>query len=154
MYRNHWSHAGRPERSASPARPGNRRAATRRPRWLCQRDAAAARAFYCDALGGRQLWRARHCDVRPLQFLVAGTIIEVCPDLGSAVPHVVLTVDDPDLWAQRCWNSGFTVRVLDDETGRAPVSVIDPFGRRVDLVTRASSATVTNSGIEAHKEAS
>src|SRR6185295_4282494 len=65
-------------------------------------------------------------------------IIEGNPSLEGSTAPIVLEVDDPDSVAQRCWDAGLTVRVHQDETGRAPVSVIDPFGRRVDLVPRAT----------------
>jgi hypothetical protein len=58
----------------------------------------------------------------------------------SAVP-IQLEVDDPDSVAQRCWDAGLTVRLRHDEMGRASMSVIDPFGRQVDLVPRTTRTT-------------
>ena len=94
-----------------------------------------ARAFYCDILEGRQVWdgeRERRAD---LSFIVEGTRIDVggrgSGDDGEAV---VLSVANPDALAERCWDAGYSVRVADEATGEAALSVIDPFGRRIDLV--------------------
>ena len=93
-----------------------------------------ARAFYCDVLQGRQV-RAADRDAS-LSFIVEGTRIDV--DTGTAVDRepVALSVLDPDAVAERCWDAGYSVQVVDDATGGrdAAVSVIDPFGRRIDLV--------------------
>jgi len=102
-------------------------------------DVEAARAFYGDALLGRQLRRPARCGTTTgLWFLISGNTVEVRTGNGGAAAPVVIDVDDPDLLAQRCWDAGFTVRVGEDETGRAPVSVIDPFGRRLDLMPKAA----------------
>ena len=102
-------------------------------------DVEAARAFYGDALRGRQLRLPARCGTTPgLWFLIGGNIVEVRIGKGSGAEPIVIAVDDPDLLAQRCWDAGFTVRVGEDETGRAPVSVIDPFGRRLDLMPKAA----------------
>ena len=69
-------------------------------------------------------------------------IIEGSSSLEGSTAPIILEVDDPDSVAQRCWDAGLTVRVHQDETGRAPVSVIDPFGRRVDLVPRATPTRI------------
>ena len=110
---------------------------SRTRRLIAPSDASAARAFYCDALEGQQVWRVGGMGRRgTLSFLVAGALIEVGgAALGRGAP-VVLDVDDPDELAQRCWDAGFTVRMHQDPTGRAPVSVFDPFGRRIDLAPR------------------
>ena len=105
-------------------------------------DASVARAFYRDALGGHQVWPAGPMGARGrVWFLVAGALIEVGgAAVGRSAP-VVLDVDDPDELAQRCWDAGFTVRMHQDPTGRAPVSVFDPFDRRIDLApVQAASA--------------
>jgi len=69
-------------------------------------------------------------------------IIDGNPRLEASTAPIVLEVDDPDSVAQRCWDAGLTVRLHQDETGRAPVSVIDSFGRRVDLVPRAAPTRI------------
>jgi catechol 2,3-dioxygenase-like lactoylglutathione lyase family enzyme len=138
MCRIHWSRPSTTRRVGGKVLRLNGRTSSPRPRAISPSDAAAARAFYCDALRGRQVGLApRRSTVGSLWFLVAGTIVEVRTDRGSAAAPIALDVDDPDLLAQRCWDAGFTVRVRQDEAGRAPVSVIDPFGRRVDLAPRA-----------------
>jgi hypothetical protein len=110
-------------------------------------DVEAARAFYGDALRGRQLrLPARRGMTTGLWFLVGGNIVEVRTANGGAAASIVIDVDDPDLLAQRCWDAGFTVRVGEDETGRAPVSVIDPFGRRVDLMPKAALSERLSAG--------
>lgn len=132
MYRIHRSRPSKTRMLGRRARRGNVGGAA--PPAISPGDVSAARALYCDALGGRQLWRApRWNTVGTLRFLVAGTVVEVRSDFGSAETPITLHVGDPDLLAQRCWDAGFTVRVNQDETERAPVSVIDPFGRRIDL---------------------
>jgi hypothetical protein len=100
----------------------------------------AARLFYQRALQGRRVWPARQTAGESLWFLVAGSLIEVRGGLGGMAP-VVIDVEDPDALAQRCWDAGFTVRVNRDTAGSAPVSVFDPFGRRVDLAPREPALT-------------
>lgn len=102
-------------------------------------SARAARAFYRQALRGRPLRpTGRNSTAETLAFAVGDTIIEVDPTLGAAAAPLRLEVDDPHTIAERCWNAGFTVRLGQDETGHAPLSVIDPFGRRVDLVPQTA----------------
>ena len=109
---------------------------SRKRRVIAPSDASAARAFYCDALEGQQVWPAGRLGRRgTLWFLVAGAFIEVVGAAGRSAP-VILDVDAPDELAQRCWDAGFTVRMHQDPTGRASVSVFDPFGRRIDLAPR------------------
>lgn len=105
-------------------------------------EASAARAFYCDVLRGREVRPAARVAMRgSLRFLVAGALVEVSARRGRSMAPIVLQIRDPDALAERCWDAGFTVRVNPDSTGRAPVSVFDPFGRRVDLALRASKAS-------------
>jgi len=119
----------------------------RRAQSAAPSDVGAARAFYGKALRGRQLrLPARRGTTTGLWFLVAGNIVEVRTANGGASAPIVIDVDDPDLLAQRCWDAGFTVRVGADETGRAPVSVIDPFGRRVDLMSKAALSERLSAG--------
>lgn len=100
-------------------------------------EVAAVRLFYTEVLGGRQVWPTRHTNAAGrLWFLVGATLLEASADDVDAPPPVVLTVDAPDQVAERCWDAGFLVHVHDDATGRAPVSVVDPLGRRIDLAPR------------------
>lgn len=58
----------------------------------------------------------------------------------------VLAVEDPEELAARCWNAGLTVMVHSD-AGTTTLSVIDPTGRRIDLVREtqaADAAAATN----------
>ena len=104
--------------------------------------ATRARKFYRHALRGRPIESVERANVHEtLWFVVGGKIVEVNPERGRFAAPIMLEVDDPDSVAQRCWDAGFTVRVQQDETGRAPVSVIDPFGRRVDLAPLADTSS-------------
>jgi hypothetical protein len=116
---------------------------SRKRRAIAPVDAGAARAFYRDALQGQQVWPIGRMGRRgTLWFLVAGAFIEVAGGaIGRSAP-VVLDVEDPDDLAQRCWDAGFTVRMHQDATGRAAVSVFDPFGRRIDLAPRECALSV------------
>ena len=99
-------------------------------------QASVARAFYCDVLRGRQLWdEAREHDGN-LSFIVNGTRIDFGASAASDREPVVVHVPDPAAVAERCWDAGYSVRVErdDESTAEATVSVIDPFGRRIDLV--------------------
>ena len=91
-----------------------------------------ARAFYCDVLNGRQVWDSERTG--SLSFIVAGTRIDVSPGAAVDSEPVVLSVDNPDALAERCWDAGYSVRVEHGRAGDATMSVIDPFGRRIDLV--------------------
>lgn len=101
-----------------------------------EREIAAARTFYCEALGGRQVRPAglAGTDGGSLWFHVNGALVEAGSALHGPHTRVALSADDPALLAERCWDAGFEVRVHDDATGRTLFSVIDPFGRRIDLI--------------------
>ncbi len=119
--------------AAMPALP----LGTTTPRTYAPNEADAARTFYCDALRGRQVWPTGRADTRGrLWFLVGGTLVEVGPALRSAAAPLELDVDDPFEVAERCWDAGFSVLVNGDGADGAPVSVLDPFGRRIDLTPR------------------
>jgi len=108
--------------------------------------AELVRTFYEDVLGGRRVWPARRTDTASgLWFRVGSTFLEARAADGEVLPPIVLEVDAPEAVAERCWDAGFTVRVNQDSTGRAPVSVFDPFGRRVDLAPRESTLNVYRS---------
>ena len=90
-----------------------------------------ARAFYCDVLNGRQVWDSER--IGSLSFIVEGTRIDVNTSAVDDSEPVILSVDNPDGLAERCWDAGYSVRVEHDATGMT-MSVIDPFGRRIELV--------------------
>lgn len=138
MYRLYGLRPRRAELGERATRSFRERKGPRRSSALSAEHMRSARVFYGEMLGGR--W------IRPpivesgafcgSWFAVGGVRVEARADLGSRAAPILLHVDDPDALAQRCWDAGFTVRVRQDETGRAPVSVIDPFGRRIDLAPR------------------
>jgi len=148
MYRIRSGSPNRLRKVGGTARQPNVSGSRRPELALSASEMRAARTFYRRVLRGRPV---PTLSGRPLAFLVGDTIIEVRPDLGAAAPPISITVDDPDANAQRCWDAGFTVRVGEDDTGRSPISVIDPFGRRLDLTP---SISTTGTAHAADKEAS
>jgi hypothetical protein len=55
--------------------------------------------------------------------------------LGSAVKdRVKLVVEDVDAIAERCWDSGLTVRVC-GPANASTIVVIDPFGVEMELIS-------------------
>ncbi len=95
-------------------------------------QARVAREFYADVLQGTQVWDSERAGT--LAFIVAGTRIDVSTSTAADREPVVLAVGDPDALAERCWDAGYSVQVSNEATGDGTVSVIDPFGRRIDLV--------------------
>ena len=91
-----------------------------------------AQAFYCDVLHGRQVWDSERAG--SLSFIVQGTRIDVSMSASADSEPVVLSVGNPDALAERCWDAGYSVRVGHDGPDGTTISVIDPFGRRVELV--------------------
>lgn len=91
-----------------------------------------AQAFYCDVLHGRQVWDAE-CGGK-LSFIVEGTRIDVSTSVAPDSEPLVLSVGDPEALAERCWDAGYSVRVGHEAPDDATVSVMDPFGRRIELV--------------------
>jgi hypothetical protein len=89
-----------------------------------------ARAFYCDALQGRQVWDSERAG--SLSCIVEGARIDVSTSAASDREPVVLSVANPGALAERCWDAGYRLRVDHDETG-VTLSVFDPFGRRIEL---------------------
>ncbi|HTJ22965.1 MAG TPA: hypothetical protein VL383_11255 [Gemmatimonadaceae bacterium] len=80
---------------------------------------------------GRQVWDSEGAS--GLSFIVQGARIDVSTSAAVDREPVVLPVDNPDVLAERCWDAGYSVRVEHDAT-RTTLSVIDPFGRQIDLV--------------------
>lgn len=91
-----------------------------------------AQAFYCDVLRGRQVWDSERAGT--LSFIVHGTRIDVVTNARADGEPVVLSVGDPEALAERCWDAGYSVRVGHETEAAPTVSVIDPFGRRIELV--------------------
>jgi catechol 2,3-dioxygenase-like lactoylglutathione lyase family enzyme len=100
--------------------------------------------FYEEVLRGRQVWETDGPSAdAALWFLVGTTLVEVCTVPGDERPPITLVVDEPDDCAARCWDAGFSVRVYDDANGRAVLSVVDPFGRRIVLARREPRRAVS-----------
>ena len=116
----------------STARRHNGRLSARRESLIAIDTTRIARAFYCDVLGGRQVWDSE-C-FGNLSFIVENARIDVRSRVAGSGEPVVLTVSNPEHLAERCWDAGYSVRVDHDATGDATMSVIDPFGRRLELV--------------------
>jgi catechol 2,3-dioxygenase-like lactoylglutathione lyase family enzyme len=97
---------------------------------------AKARAFYCDALGGRQLRRMRSGNGGGmLRFRVGGELVTTGP--GVAEDRITLVADDAAALAERCWDLGFEVRVREPED-ITTIVVIDPFGLELEVISSGS----------------
>ena len=106
----------------------------REPAVLTEHGLAAARVFYMDLLQGTLVCAARrHTDHARLWFRVYDGLIETGPGIHEEDP-VLLHVDDPLGVAERCWDAGFSVRLLERPFGDATIAVTDPFGRQIELV--------------------
>lgn len=92
----------------------------------------AARSFYQELLGGRQVWPTGRRAIGRLYFLFDRSLVEVGP-ARSDVEMLELGVDSPYDVAARCWDAGYTVRLLEQP---GAIAVIDPFGRAVVLRSR------------------
>jgi len=91
----------------------------------------AARQFYCDVLGGREI----ASPTEGLWFLVRGVLVETGHQRADSLRLVTLPVRDPEAVAARCWNAGYTVLVDGDEAASpGTFGLLDPFGVRIDLV--------------------
>jgi catechol 2,3-dioxygenase-like lactoylglutathione lyase family enzyme len=113
-------------------------AARGRPPAAADNRRSAAQAFYRDVLGGRQLTRTeRDSRAGSLWFFVAGRLVEVCPAQASTAEALELSVESPAEIAERCWDSGHTVRVPADASSGAMI-VVDPFGRPITLLPSAA----------------
>ncbi|MFL5616732.1 MAG: VOC family protein [Gemmatimonadaceae bacterium] len=96
----------------------------------------AARAFYCHALGGRQIRRVRLGNGSTVfSFLVGEDLVTTGP--RAANDRVQLVVDDVVATAERCWDSGFEVRVGTSDDADSIV-VIDPFDLELELIPSGS----------------
>lgn len=101
-----------------------------------ERELAAATAFYGDVLGGRQVRPFGIAEANErLWFLVSGALIETGPGLRNTRVRVLLGAEHADDLAERCWDAGFTVLVHQGSVGRASLTLVDPFGRHIDLVS-------------------
>jgi catechol 2,3-dioxygenase-like lactoylglutathione lyase family enzyme len=101
-----------------------------------ERELAAARTFYGDVLGGRQVWPFGSAEASErLWFLVSGALIETGPEFRNTRVRVLLGAEYADDLAARCWDAGFTVQVDPGPAGRATLTLVDPFGRQIDLVS-------------------
>lgn len=99
--------------------------------------ASKLRSLYVDLLGGREVWPADAPREACYWYLLRGTLIEVTPRDSEEVRPLMVEVDAPLDLAMRAWDAGHTVRVH-PQGERLRVSLIDPFGRRIDLLpTRA-----------------
>jgi len=115
---------------------------------------AAAWKFYCTVLGGRQVWPigvAR--DNGRLWFEVGNVVIETGPQLRDARVRVAFAAEFVEDVAIRSWDAGFSVLVRERRRGPPVLTLIDPFGRRIDLVrsdqdTRHTMATQRAAGGE------
>jgi hypothetical protein len=88
------------------------------------------------------VWRTGRAEAPgSLWFLIGGTLVEVSADPGAIRTAITLAVDAPYDVAERCWDAGFTVRLRHNGPRPADVSVVDPFGRRIDLTSRHAIAT-------------
>ena len=97
---------------------------------------AAARFFYETLLGGRQVWPSDHrATIGLLWFLFGATLVEAGPGICDLHDVLEVEVDSPNDSAARCWDAGYTVRLLRNG-GAGTLSAIDPFGRVVALVPR------------------
>ena len=101
--------------------------------------AAAMRSFYANVLGGREVWPSEAGDDHNRRwFFIGARLIEVTLSNGAERPTLMLEVDKPDEVAERCWDAGFSVQVHADVAGRPMLSVVDPAGRQIVLVPRAT----------------
>lgn len=102
---------------------------------------AAARAFYCDALGGRQLTTTRGEDGSgSLRFRVGEDLVTTGPGAGAG--RVAIVVRDAIAVAERCWDAGFEVRVRGSEEATT-IAVVDPFELELELVSAASQSRLS-----------
>lgn len=92
-----------------------------------------ARRFYRDVLGGREVRSDSDGTSAALWFILGRQCIAVRLRESESGP-MSLEVDDPAAVAERCWDAGYRVHASDPDDGDTRLSVIDPFGRRIDLL--------------------
>src|SRR5262245_31427202 len=96
---------------------------------------SAARFFYCVLLGGRHVWRSGTAVPRDrLRFVVGDSVIETGPSYRNVHAHVAVRPEDAEDLAARCWDAGFSVYVRSCYGLSPCLTVVDPFGQRIDLV--------------------
>ena len=94
---------------------------------------AGARAFYCDALGGRQMHHTTLGDDGSVFcFRVGGELVVTGPAVTN--DRITLVVDDAVAIAEQCWDAGFAVHVR-GTADATTLAVIDPFGLELELVS-------------------
>jgi catechol 2,3-dioxygenase-like lactoylglutathione lyase family enzyme len=109
-------------------------------------DAASARLFYEELLGGREVWpTGRRAGFGRLWFLLGETLVEAGPTRGGTPEVVEVEVASPNDTAARCWDAGYTVQLSKHGTSGG-LSVIDPFGRPIALVSRRSALDAEAAG--------
>jgi catechol 2,3-dioxygenase-like lactoylglutathione lyase family enzyme len=102
---------------------------------LSDEEAIAARTFYCDVLGGRQVWRVERADGEEgLFFIVNHALIETGPAFRDTRFRLPVDSRESTRLAERCWDAGFSVHVHEHHAGKLPLTLVDPFGRCIDLV--------------------
>lgn len=94
---------------------------------------AEARRFYRDVLGGREVRRDSDGPSGALWFILGRQCVAVRLRVSETGP-VSLEVHDPAAVAERCWDAGYRIQASEPDGGDARLSVIDPFGRRIDLI--------------------
>lgn len=104
-------------------------------------EAEAARKFYCDVLGGRQIRAVPAAAAAgELWFLVDRALVKTGPHVRGSTARVALWVEDVEEIATRCWDAGFTVRVHPAPLGSAGLTIVDPFELEIALVARRNAA--------------
>lgn len=73
-----------------------------------------------------------------LWFLFGETLVEAGPTHSESGALLELEVESPNDTAARCWDAGYTVRVLHNGIPGS-LAVIDPFGRQIALVSRRAA---------------
>jgi len=96
------------------------------------RQRAAAWKFYCKVLGGRQVWPLGVAG--SLWFEVGDALIATGPQFRHARARMAFAAEVVEDVAARCWDAGFSVLVRERRRGPPSFTVIDPFGRQIDLV--------------------
>jgi hypothetical protein len=104
---------------------------------------AAARDFYLEVLRGREIRWPERPGAERLFFLVGHSLIETGPGVPAIRAPSVIFVDEVEETAARCWDAGFTVDLSFDASALPSFTLIDPFGRQIELVQRTFKCGVT-----------